>query len=93
MDQSYKALADPNRRRILELLRDGEMAAGDIAAEFDMAWPSVSHHLNVLKHAGLVLAERDGQRIVYSLNTTVVQELVGQVLKLVDNKRRGRSDA
>ena len=73
---AFKALADPSRRRILELLSDGEMTAGDIAANFDMAKPSVSHHLNILKAAGLVSDERRGQNIVYCLNLTVFQELV-----------------
>jgi DNA-binding transcriptional ArsR family regulator len=93
MDGAYKALSDPTRRRILELLRDGDMSAGDIASEFDMAWPSVSHHLNVLKQAELVLAERDGQNIRYSLNTTVLQDVIGQMMKLAGKKRKGRVDA
>ena len=76
MGDAFKALADPSRRRILELLSEGEMTAGDIAANFDMAKPSVSHHLNILKAAGLVSDERRGQNIVYCLNLTVFQELV-----------------
>lgn len=76
MGDAFKALADPSRRRILELLSGGEMTAGDIAANFDMAKPSVSHHLNILKAAGLVSDERRGQNIVYCLNLTVFQELV-----------------
>ena len=76
MGDAFKALADPSRRRILELLSDGEMTAGDIAANFDMAKPSVSHHLNILKAAGLVSDERRGQNIVYCLNLTVFQKLV-----------------
>ena len=70
---AFKALGDPTRRRILELLSEGEMSAGDIAAHFDMAKPSVSHHLNILKNAGLVTDERRGQNIVYCLNLTVFQ--------------------
>lgn len=76
MGDAFKALADPSRRRILELLSGGEMTAGDIAANFDMAKPSVSHHLNILNAAGLVSDERRGQNIVYCLNLTVFQELV-----------------
>lgn len=76
MGDAFNALADPSRRRILELLSGGEMTAGDIAANFDMAKPSVSHHLNILKSAGLVSDERRGQNIVYCLNLTVFQELV-----------------
>lgn len=76
MQQTFKALADPTRRRILELLNEGDMYAGDIAANFDTAWASISHHLNILKEAELVSAERSGQNIVYSLNTTVFQDLL-----------------
>ena len=57
-----KALADPTRRRILELLAQGELTAGEIAAQFDMTKPSVSHHLNILKAADLVSDERSGQK-------------------------------
>ena len=76
MGDAFKALADPSRRRILELLSDGEMTAGDIAANFDMAKPAVSQHLTIRKAAGLVSDERRGQNIVYCLNLTVFQELV-----------------
>ena len=72
MGDAFKALADPTRRRILELLAQGELTAGEIAAQFDMTKPSVSHHLNILKAADLV----SGQNIVYSLNLTVFQELL-----------------
>ena len=76
MGDGFKALADPTRRRILELLSQGDMTAGDIAAQFNMTKPSVSHHLAALKVAGLVTDERKGQNIVYSVNLTVFQELV-----------------
>ena len=89
MDRTYKALSDPSRRRILELLRDRDMTAGEIAAEFDMAWPSVSHHLNVLKGAELVLAEREGQTIRYSLRTTVLQDVIAQMVKLTGKRAKG----
>lgn len=74
--EAFKALADPSRRRILELLRSGDLTAGELADHFDMTKPSISHHLNTLKAAGLVDAEREGQSIVYSLNTTVLQDLM-----------------
>ena len=76
MGDAFKALGDPTRRKILELLSEGEMTAGDIAAHFDMAKPSVSHHLNTLKAAGLVTDSRRGQNIVYCLNLTVFQEIM-----------------
>lgn len=75
-ESAFKALADPTRRRILELLRAGDLTAGELAEHFDMTKPSISHHLSTLKAAGLVDAKRDGQSIVYSLNTTVMQDLM-----------------
>jgi DNA-binding transcriptional ArsR family regulator len=90
MDKTYKALADPTRRQILALLRDKDRTAGDIAAEFPIAWASVSHHLAALKDAGLVLAVREGQYIRYSLNTTMFQEIVQQLLNL-GQRKNGRT--
>lgn len=75
-DPSFRALADPTRRRILELLTEGDRTAGELAEHFPMAFASVSHHLAVLKAAGLVTTEREGQFIRYRLNTTVFQEVV-----------------
>ena len=74
--EGFKALADPTRRRILELLRDGDLTAGELAEHFDISKPSLSHHLATLKSAGLVSDERRGQNIVYSVNLTVFQELM-----------------
>lgn len=74
--EAFKALADPTRRHILELLHNGDLAAGEIAQHFDITKPSLSHHLSILKTAGLVETERHGQSIVYSLNTTVLQDLM-----------------
>lgn len=78
--EGFKALADPTRRHILELLRDGDLTAGELAEHFDISKPSLSHHLATLKSAGLVSDERRGQNIVYSLNTTVMQDLIGWFL-------------
>lgn len=74
--EAFRALADPTRKRILELLRSADLTAGELADHFDMTKPSISHHLNTLKAAGLVDAEREGQSIVYSLNTSVLQDLM-----------------
>ena len=82
VDSTFKALADPTRRRILALLRPGDLAAGDIAGHFARTFASVSHHLQVLRDAGLVLSERRGQQIIYSLNTTVLQEAMQHLLDL-----------
>jgi DNA-binding transcriptional ArsR family regulator len=97
LDRTFRALADPSRRRILQLLRDGDRAAGDIAGHFDMAFASVSHHLQVLRDAELVQSRRDGQRIIYSLNTTVFQDALQHLLDIAGDsaakrpRSRGRS--
>jgi ArsR family transcriptional regulator, arsenate/arsenite/antimonite-responsive transcriptional repressor len=93
LDRTFKALADPNRRQILALLRPADLAAGDIAAHFDIAFASVSHHLQVLREAGLVISRRDGQRIIYSLNTTVVQDALQHLLELGTVTRRDKRNA
>ena len=76
MGDAFRALADPTRREILRLLGNGDLTAGEIADHFDMTKPSISHHLNILKTAGLIEDEREGQFIRYSLNTTVLEQLV-----------------
>ncbi len=80
MNEVFKALADGTRRRILRLLRERDMTAGEIASHFDISRPSISHHLNVLKAARLVQAERRGQEILYSLDTTVMQEFLADLM-------------
>jgi DNA-binding transcriptional ArsR family regulator len=75
-DEVFKAMADPTRRKILRMLRHREMAAGEIAEQFSISGPSMSHHFSVLKSADLISGRREGQQIVYSLNTTVVQDLL-----------------
>jgi DNA-binding transcriptional ArsR family regulator len=82
MNEAFKALADPSRRRILSLLRKGEMTAGELAQHFDMAKPSMSHHFSVLKQADLISARREGQQIYYALNTTVVEDLLTMIWDL-----------
>jgi len=81
--KAFKALADPTRREILNLLRKGEMTAGDLAERFDMTKPTMSHHFAVLKDADLLSSRRDGQTIWYSLNTTVVQDLMAWAMDLI----------
>lgn len=72
----FKALADPTRREILRLLGRGEMSAGQLAEKFDMSKPSMSHHFSVLKQAELIESRREGQQIFYSLNTTVMEDVL-----------------
>ena len=76
-NEVFKALSDPTRRKILELLAQrGDLTAGEIASNFNISAPSISHHLSALKAAGLVLDTRQRQSIVYSLNTTVFQDVL-----------------
>ncbi len=82
MNDIFKALNDPTRREILKMLRKRDITAGDIAAKFDMTAPSISHHLDKLKRAGLVTTEKQGQFIFYSLNTTIVDDLLQYILTL-----------
>ena len=76
MNDLFKALSDPTRRQILELLKEKDLTAGEIADNFNISKPSISHHLNALRNAELVLSEKQGQNIYYSLNTTAFQEVM-----------------
>ncbi len=88
MNRVFHALDDPTRRRILELLKKRDMAAGDIASEFNMTKPSISHHLDILKQAGLVVSVRKGQFQVYSLNLTVLEEALSWLIGLNQKSKR-----
>jgi ArsR family transcriptional regulator, arsenate/arsenite/antimonite-responsive transcriptional repressor len=79
----FRALADPTRRAILKRLQGGALSAGEIGEAFDITGASLSHHFTVLKQADLVRTERRGQYIVYSLNSTVLEDLTRMVLDLV----------
>lgn len=76
MNNVFFALSDPSRRQMLRMLKNKDMNAGDISKEFNMSKPSISQHLKVLKEANLVTSEKLGQNVVYSLNTTVFQEII-----------------
>ena len=71
----FSALADPTRRKILKLLRKRDLSVNEIALNFDMTLPSLSHHLATLKNTDLVTTERRGQQIIYSLNLSVFEEV------------------
>lgn len=75
-NEIFQAMSDPTRREILRLLAQGELSAGELAQRFDMTKPSMSHHFSVLKKADLVTSRREGQQILYAINTTVVQDLL-----------------
>ena len=83
---TFKALADETRREIIKLLREKNMTAGEIADAFTISKPSISHHLNTLKQAGLIQDERQGQNIIYSLNTSVVEEIISWLMDFTQNK-------
>ncbi|WP_340075769.1 autorepressor SdpR family transcription factor [Leptobacterium sp. I13] len=78
----FKALNDTTRRKILELLKEKDLTAGEIAEEFAMTKPSISHHLEILKNASLVSFEKKGQFIIYSLNTSILDEILQWVINL-----------
>ena len=81
-DAVFRAIADPQRRKILKLLQKGSMSAGQIAAQFDITKGSLSYHFNILKGAGLIRCERHAQEQVYSLNTSVFEEIAAMLLEL-----------
>ena len=80
--ESFKALSDPTRRQIIELLRNGSMTAGDIVDRFQMTGASISHHLSILKNAGLVTDDKQGKYIYYELNLSVVEEILAWLASL-----------
>ena len=82
LKESFKALSDPTRQEILQMLTNGRMSAGDIGAHFDMTGATVSHHLNTLKQAGLVEDIREGKYIYYELNMSVIEEMMSWFLPL-----------
>jgi DNA-binding transcriptional ArsR family regulator len=92
MNETFKALSDPTRRKILQLLKERDLSAGQIAEQFNISKPSISHHLNILKQAKLVQDERQGQNMVYSLNLTVVQEAMGWFLGMIGTKGDSSND-
>jgi DNA-binding transcriptional ArsR family regulator len=87
MNEVFKALADPTRRQILRLLGNREMTAGDLAEHFEMTKPSMSHHFSVLKEAELIRFRREGQSIWYSLNTTVLQDVLAWAMDLLPHPK------
>lgn len=80
--QTFQALSDPTRREILKLLRSGPMAAGEIAAHFSVSGATISHHLSILRNAGLILDEKRGKYIYYELDQSVLDEILGWLTSL-----------
>ncbi|TAM93592.1 MAG: ArsR family transcriptional regulator [Chitinophagaceae bacterium] len=90
MDLAFKALNDETRREILKLLKKRDLTAGEIADHFDFSKPTISHHLDLLKQAHLVAAVKEGQFIFYSLNTTVLDEII-QWMVLLNSKSKKKT--
>lgn len=86
MNSLFKALNDQTRRDIIELLKGGDMTAGEIADHFEISKPSISHHLDLLKQADIVSSEKKGQFIYYSLNTSVMDEIISWFIGLKKKK-------
>jgi DNA-binding transcriptional ArsR family regulator len=86
MNRIFKALNDPIRREILELLKERDMNAGEIADHFNITKPSISHHLDALKQADLVFSVKKGQFVNYTLNRTVVDEIIQWLLSIKHKK-------
>lgn len=86
MNDLFKALDDESRRKILELLKDGDMTAGEISEHFKMSKPSISYHLELLRRGELVNSSKKGQFVYYSLNTTVLDKVVRWLFKITKSK-------
>lgn len=82
MNLLFKALNDETRRKIIELLKKTDLTAGEIAEEFEISKPSISHHLDILKQADLISSEKRGQFVHYSLNTTILEDLLNWIIHL-----------
>ena len=82
MNSLFKALNDETRRQIIELLKERDMNAGEIADQFNISKPSISHHLDILKRADLITSEKKGQFVEYSLNTSILEDLLNWILSL-----------
>ena len=82
MSKAFKALSDKTRREILKMLNERDMSAGEIAENFSMSKPSISKHLDILREAELISSEKKGQFVIYSINTSVIQEVLGNFLEI-----------
>lgn len=82
MNSLFKALNDETRREILNLLKIKDLTAGEIATAFEISKPSISHHLDLLKRADLVSSTKKGQFVVYTLNTTILEEVMQWIINL-----------
>ena len=92
MNKLFKALNDPTRRRILDMLKESDLTAGEIAEAFNISKPSISHHLDLLKQAELISATREGQFLRYSLDTTILEEALQWLINLIEPNQTSHED-
>lgn len=88
LSTTFAALSEPNRQKILDLLKKKEMAVSEIAVHLNITLPTLSHHLDILKRAGLISFRRDGQKILYSLNLSVFEEMSEKIIKFLSLKKK-----
>lgn len=91
-NEVFKALSDKTRRKILELLKEEDKTAGEIAEYFNITKASISHHLSILKQANLISDEREGQFIYYSLNTSIFEEVIGWFMELSHKEKNDKEN-
>ncbi len=93
MNEVFQALSDPTRREILRLLQSNDMTAGELAERFPLAKSTLSGHFNVLKHAGLIVAEKTGTTVVYSLNISAVEQALAAMMNLLSVGKKNAAKA
>jgi len=86
LSQTFQALSEPNRQKILDLLKKGEMSVSEILEHLKVTMPTLSHHLDILKRSDLISSRRDGQQMIYSLNLSVLEEITEQIIKFLSLK-------
>ncbi len=86
LSRTFQALAEPNRQKILDLLKAGELSVSEILKHFNVTMPTLSHHLDILKRADLISSRREGQQIIYSLNLSAFEEITEQIIKFLSLK-------
>lgn len=91
LSQTFQAFSDPNRQKIIDALKKREMPVSEIAANLDITLPTLSHHLDILKRAGLVASRREGQQIFYSLNLSVLEEVAEQIAKFLTVRKKHKA--
>lgn len=87
LSQTFTALSDPNRQKIIDLLKGGELSVSEIAQDLSITMATLSHHLDTLKRANLISGRRQGQKIMYSLNLSVMEEITENIIKLLEVKK------